>query len=987
MQRLIIVLCLFTSINLYGQVDDAPVAGVSDTRTDVYGFRNARIVTDWHSEINNADILVSKGRIEAVGQNLSFPKGTIIIDLSGKTVYPAFIDIYAGNYGIKTQQDQQDANPFAAFMGGRQGQQAAEPRVANYWNDGIRSSYDAATQFIADQKTTEEYRQAGFGSVVTFKAEGIARGTSVLVSTGDGKANSLLIKSRASANYSFRRTRSADLYPASQFGIIALLRQLNYDAQWYRQLPPGYFQDGGLEAYNSNLVLPQIFEAESKLEVMRADRIGKEFGISYIVKGSGDEYQAINEIKRSGNRLIIPVNFPEAPDVKDPYDASEVSYITLKNYDMAPSNLSMLSRAGIIFAITASDLKQRSAFLTNLRKAVKQGLPEAEALKALTATPAEMIGASALIGSIRKNMIASFLITSGNIFSDDCVIYENWVQGVPYRFVDLRTKDLRGTYSLTADTAGFKLVLTGTFNKPEIRLLHDTTEIKGATFSAEKDIVSISFEREKVKYRLSGYVSGKDLEGKGQLDNGAWFSWKAAYEGEASGEKQHKKPSPPVSGPGPMIYPFSAYGRTELPVQEDVLFRNATVWTSEDEGILYGCDVLVKKGRIAGIGKNLPDQGARVIDASGMHLTPGIIDEHSHIALDATNEVGQAITSEVRCRDVINPEDLSIYRQLAGGVTTSHILHGSANPIGGQSVIIKHRWGLPADDLVIDNQPLFLKHALGENVKRNLNRYPNSRTGVEQIIRDAYMRAADYQTKWKEWNMLKPADRAGKVPPRRDLELDALVDVLEKRSFIVCHAYVQSEITMIMSLAEEFGIKVNTLIHCAEGYKVADQIMAHGAAASVFSDWWDYKFEVYEGNTYNAATLIKQGVLTCLNSDDDEMGRRLNQEAAKVIKYGGISEADAMKLITINPARILHLEERIGSIRAGKEADLVLWTDNPLSVYARAGKVMIDGVFYYDEVADSLLNKQVDGDRNRIISNILKEPSSPSTSNPKFPGR
>ena len=234
------------------------------------------------------------------------------------------------------------------------------------------------------------------------------------------------------------------MYPASQFGIIALLRQVNYDAQWYKQLPAGYFHDDGIEAYNANLALPQIFEVTNKLEVLRADKIGKEFGINYIIKGAGDEYQTLNDIKKAGNKLIIPVNFPETPDVKDPYEAASVSYTTLKDYELAPYNLARLSGAGITFAITSSDLKQRSSFLANLRKSVKYGLPEAEALKALTYTPASMVGAADLVGAVKKNMIANLLITSGDIFKDDCVVYENWVQGVPYRLIDLRIKDLRG---------------------------------------------------------------------------------------------------------------------------------------------------------------------------------------------------------------------------------------------------------------------------------------------------------------------------------------------------------------------------------------------------------------------------------------------------------------------------------------------------------------------------------------------------------------
>ncbi len=971
-------------IPITAQVDVAPIQGVSDRRTEVYGLTNARVFVDYQTTVENTDLLIVNGRIKEIGTDLSFPKGTIIYDLTGKTVYPSFIDVYAGNYGIKAPS-QPETNPYAVMMqviqGGRGAQATApEPRSADYWNDGINASYDVASEFVPDTRTAGEYRQAGFGAVVTFKNDGIARGTSALVSTGEGKANNMLIRNRASANYSFSRGRSLDTYPSSQFGIIALLRQLNYDAQWYKQLPSGYFHDKGIEAYTINLSLPQIFEVSNKLEILRADKIGKEFGINYIIKGGGDEYQTLNDIRKAGNKLIIPVNFPEAPNVKDPYDAILVPYNTLKHYELAPFNLAKLSASGVPFAITSSDLRSRSSFLTNLRKAVKYGLPENEALKALTVTPASMVGASNLVGSVKKNMIANLLITSGNIFSDDCVIFENWVQGVPYRFVDYRLKDLRGTWTVRIDTAIYKMIISGSFDKPSIRLMADTIEVRGATFTRDRDAVSIVFDRLKKKFRLSGYAVGNEISGNAQTDDGKWISWKASFTDKSTGPEQPKRTTP-VPEPGKIIYPFTAYGTEDLPKQEDVLFKNATVWTCEKEGKLLNTDVLVQKGKITRIGKNLASPGARIIDATGMHLTPGIIDEHSHIASDATNEGAQAVTSEVRIGDVIDPEDISIYRQLAGGVTLSHILHGSANPVGGQSTLIKQRWGHNAEELKVENQPAFLKHALGENVKRMTGRYPNTRMGTEQIIRDAYQKASDYRDEWKTWNALKPTDKIGTIPPRRDLELDAIVEVLEKRSFIECHTYVQSEGAMILNLAQEFGVKVNSLIHFNEGYKIADQIKEHGAAASVFSDWWDYKYEVYEGSAYNAAMLINQGVLTCIHSDDAEMGRRLNQEAAKTMKYGGINETEALKLVTINPAIMLHLGDRTGSIKAGKDADLVLWTDHPLSVYARVSKTMVDGTIYFDEERDATLKEQINTERTRIISAILKEASPALTGN------
>ncbi|MBI5008608.1 MAG: amidohydrolase, partial [Bacteroidia bacterium] len=548
MRKTLFLILLLISSSVMAQQDNAPVAGVSDKRIDVYGLKNARVVADYQTTFENTDILIINGRIEAVGKNLVFPKGTIIYDMTGKTIYPAFIDIYAGNYGIKVQSSSANANPFAAFMNPSQGGRSSgpatpEPRVADYWNDGINASYDISSELIPDPKVAGEYRQAGFGAVVAFKADGLARGTSALVSTGDGKTNNLIIKNKASANYSFVRGRSNDLYPASQFGIIALLRQLNYDAQWYKQLPSGYFHHDGIEAYSTNLSLPQVFAVTNKIEVLRADRLGKEFGINYIIKGGGDEYQSLTDIKKSGNKLILPVNFPETPEIKDPYEAAAVSYSTLCHYELAPFNLSRVSGAGLTFAITSSDLKQRSSFLTNLRKSVKYGLSENEALKALTFTPASMIGATDLLGGIKKNMLANLIVTSGNIFSEDCTVYETWVQGVPYRFVDLRQKDLRGSYTLSVDTASYNLVLSGKSEKPSVKITVDSTEIKGSVFTAEKDLVSISFDRNGKKYRLTGYIKENDLEGRGQLSDGKWISWNAKYKGPSSEpDKSKKKP-------------------------------------------------------------------------------------------------------------------------------------------------------------------------------------------------------------------------------------------------------------------------------------------------------------------------------------------------------------------------------------------------------------------------------------------------------------
>jgi imidazolonepropionase-like amidohydrolase len=312
---------------------------------------------------------------------------------------------------------------------------------------------------------------------------------------------------------------------------------------------------------------------------------------------------------------------------------------------------------------------------------------------------------------------------------------------------------------------------------------------------------------------------------------------------------------------------------------------------------LQNADVLIRAGKIAAVGKNLSATGSRTIDATGKHLTAGIIDEHSHIATSSINEGGQSVTSEVRIADNLNPDDINIYRQLSGGVTTSHILHGSANTIGGQTQLIKLRWGANDDELKFKGADGFIKFALGENVKRSVSavgnssnniRFPDTRMGVEQVLVDAFTRAHDYENSWKTWNKNKKG-----AAPRRDLELDALVEILNNKRFITCHAYVQSEINSAMKVAEKMGYKYNTFTHILEGYKVADKMKAHGANASTFSDWWNYKMEVVDAIAYNASIMSRMGVNVAINSDDAEMARRLNQEAGKSVKYGGMSEEDA----------------------------------------------------------------------------------------------
>ena len=393
-------------------------------------------------------------------------------------------------------------------------------------------------------------------------------------------------------------------------------------------------------------------------------------------------------------------------------------------------------------------------------------------------------------------------------------------------------------------------------------------------------------------------------------------------------------------------------------VAETTVIQNATIMTVT-KGTFKGA-VVIKDGKIAEVGeKVLVPPGAKVIDAAGQYVIPGIIDCHSHIAVESINEGSMSVSAMVGVGDNVDSEEIEIYRALAGGVTTANVLHGSANSIGGKNVVLKMRWGKDAEALKFEGAKPGIKFALGENPKRQGNpsqpgqraRYPATRMGVEDVIRQAFTDAKLYQQEWKDYN---DRSRRGErlIPPRRNLTLEPLVEVLEGKRLVHAHSYRADEILMLLRVADEFGFKIKTLQHVLEGYKVAKEIAAHGAGASTFSDWWAYKAEAYDAIPYNAAIMHKKGVVVSLNSDSAELMRRLNTEAGKVMKYGGLTENEALAMVTINPARQLEIDNRVGSIEAGKDADLVIYDKNPLSVYAKVQKVFIDGVPYFDRDAD-----------------------------------
>ena len=934
--------------------------GVKTINTNYTLFTNATLHPTPETEIKSGSILIQNGKIIAVGKTVNAPKNAVLVNLQDKHVYPSFIDMYS-SFGIEIPKRQQT---------GRSPNYDAT-RSGYYWNDHIRPETDALADFNYDAKAAKDLLEAGFGVVNTHKADAIARGTGILVALNSkGNTANRLLDTRSAQFFSFKKSNlSTQSYPTSIMGATALVRQVFQDMRWY-ETGNVITRDLALEALIANKTIPQIFFGNGLYDDLRIAKLGNEIEVPFIIVGGGDEYKRINEVKATGAKYIIPINFQDALDVEDPYQAAYINLNQMLAWNQAPTNPAKLEAAGISFALTPHALKSPSKFTEMLKKAIAHGLSETYALKALTTEPASLLGKENELGSLKKGAWANFIITSGPIFDDESILYENWVQGEKYVIKDADIQNIDGNYALEVNGDVFDVEILKSTKKPSVTIKNGETKL-GSKITYDTGWLSLMFTSDttaqKSFTRLMAQVSkAQNWKGKAVLANGNETAFVMRKKADVVKDSIKKTGETPKTPPMvlPLTYPNLAYGYDEKPKAQTLLFKNATVWTNENDGILKNTDVLVKNGKIADIGKNISAKDAKVIDATGKHVTSGIIDEHSHIAAFSINESGQNSSAEVRMADAINPDDIDIYRDLAGGVTAIQLLHGSANPIGGQSAVMKLKWGASIDEMLLENVK-FIKFALGENVKQSnwssFSRFPQTRMGVQQLYMDYFQRAKEYET-------LK---QTGK-PYRKDYEMETLVEILNGERFISSHSYVQSEINMLMKVAESFGFKVNTFTHILEGYKVADKMAEHGAAGSTFSDWWAYKYEVNDAIPYNAALMWQQGVLTAINSDDAEMSRRLNQEAAKAMKYGGVPEEEAWKFVTLNPAKMLHINDRTGSIKIGKDADLVLWSAYPMSVTAIAEKTLVDGVVYFDIENDKMLRKQLKEKKNTLVAMMLR---------------
>ncbi len=981
MRRIILSLLLLVIGTAAIAQETFPINGVRDVRTGVYAFTNATIVQNEKTTIEKGTLVIKQGKIVAVGAAVEIPKEAIVVDCSGKFIYPSFIDPLT-DYGANTPKRAATGFNFGAptqFLSNKAG--------AYNWNQAIKPEVNAVESFSIDETAAAGFRNNGYGVVFTHVKDGIARGTGAVVTLAGTNENKAVLKTKAAQVFSFDKGISTQSYPSSLMGSIALLRQTYLDAKWYANKPATEGVNLSLDAFNANASLPQIFVADDKWSTLRADRIAKEFGTQYIIRGGDNGYQRIDELAKTKASYILGIDFPAALDVEDANDARFLALSEMKHWELAPTNPAAFEKAGINFSISASEMRDGKQFLTNLRKAVQYGLSESKALEALTKTPAQQIGVYDQVGSLESGKLANFLITTESLFNNNAKIIENWIQGNKYDVNTAEWNNYAGKYKLTINNDGTKTDYTVELKKDLSANIIAGDTLAGKV-SVSESLVKISFPERKGRgaesIRLSGVIADGSMNGFGTDAKGANITWSASLVTPATAATAEKKTTEPIKLISKVTYPFVGLGNEAIPQQETILIKNTTVWTNEKEGNLANTDVLLKGGKIAKIGKGLTEASARVIDGTGKYLSAGIIDEHSHIAALSINEGAESVTAEVRVGDNMNPEDINIYRQLSGGVTSSHILHGSANTVGGQTQLIKLRWGTTDEGLKFAGADPFIKFALGENVKRttstNNNRFPDTRMGVEEVLTDAFDRAVDYQK----------AMKANPTTTRRDLELEALTEIMNKKRFITCHSYVQTEITYAMRVIEKFkaqgyDFNVNTFTHILDGYKVADKMKAHGSSAATFSDWFAYKTEVTDAIAYNAAIMHNVGVNTVINSDDAEMARRLNQEAGKAVKYGGVPEEEAFKMVTLNPAKALHVDHKVGSIKVGKDADVVLWSDIPLSIYAKALYTIVDGTVYFDREKDAEKSKQIKAERTKLIQKMLGEKRAGMPTRPAMP--
>ena len=1082
-------------------------------------------------------ILIENGRITGINPDTSL----IDIDINGRQVfqldpethiYAGFIDPYI--------EVSPPAMPSSA--------------PGAHWSDKVTPRQDALRVGLGED-AAKSLREMGFTTAMIAPSRGIFRGWSGVVSTAadfddPSQGRPPVYKAHAGQVMGFERGGwGDDTYPTSHMGVVALMRQTFIDAD-ARHARPDHTDESCLDAIDP-AATTLYYNTSQELEALLADNIAREFDHKHLViVDNGTAHRRLHAFKEMGYPVIVPLRYPEAPDVAGVGAADSVELATLQHWERAPANARWLHNSGLTVALTTSKLRQGEKFWDNLHTAIEKGLPQADALEMVTTAPAQILGLSRQ-GTIEQGNIANLVVASGNLFDPqaDAQIIDTWVGGRRHHINDPKNTRFDGDWTIRLVGSDFQLhmaidankititagegddafkaearkvkidhnqisfvsddagenpgtnVITGTLSPDgtmrgsgiapdqqlfqwtatrakapitmrdftgtwhatlaeqfnlDFKITKDTITVieqrddadditqDAASHEIKNGVLSFTFEHEpfgapgvftiglnppaKAEGENTDDDQPQSLTGIGTRPDGQAFTVTAVKEDDDKkneDDDEHKDTLPDLPDT-----PFGPFAYEHPPEQQTVLLTNARVWTQSDKGILDEGWVLIKGGKVAMLGTGgYPKIGVdQTIDAKGMQITPGLIDAHSHTGVFrfGANESGQAVTAECRISDSIDPGHPGYYRELAGGLTAANLLHGSANPIGGQSKTIKLRWNSDKpSDMFFEGAKPGIKFALGENVKQsnwgdgNTTRYPQTRMGVETLIRDRFIRAREYDQRWNlftkllaqnlDWhtpfdnvksaiNENNRAKLAGLMiddvqrdwldqafrkeglgpfqPMFVDYELEALAEILRGERLVHCHSYRQDEILMLCRIAEEFDFKIGTFQHGLETYKVAEIVKEHAIGVSIFSDWWAYKVEVQDAIPYAGPIDFAVGILTSYNSDDDDLARRMNVEAGKALKYAKLAgikmtPQDALSFVTLNPAIQLGIDDRVGSLEPGKDADLVVWTGNPLSPQSRPEMTFVDGRLYFSRDLDAKLQARNNAERRRLIQKII----------------
>jgi imidazolonepropionase-like amidohydrolase len=893
-------------------------------RPTAHAIRNARVVVEPGTVLSAATVVIRDGLITDVGPDIAIPPDALVTDGKGMTVYPGFIDLGSPR-GYDPALRRSEAGPPAAE------DTAADPLVGSKPDNrkGLTPEFAVQSALKLDEEAIVPWRRAGFTAHLVVPTGGYFSGTSALLSLSGEVPRDAIVRAPIALHAQFGRVTGTE-YPTALMGVVAHARQTLLDAGWLKRKWDA-FEAGGrvgrrpaadpcLESLWPVLEgkLPMAFEADTADQIHRALDLAAEFKIKLIIVGGRNAWKVSDRLNAEKVPVILRLDFTSATEREAEWPVRiREDRERVRGEDAACAG--KLHKAGVTIAFFTQGITGNSPegrFREGLRKVIAAGLPADAALAALTRDAAEIVGVAPQVGRITKGRAANLIVCDGDFQAQRTKYKFAFADGIRFD-LEQRTPPASAAAATGPGGPGGGPGGRGRRGNPDATPQPPPTSPPAAAQTPP---------------------AGRGPVGPGGTER----SMAPPFRGDA-----FRAFVPVLDAVEPFFTETEADRKPAIQTKGDVLIRNATVLTGTGK-TLEKTDILVRKGKIEAIGTGLKaGEGVAVIDATGLFVMAGIIDTHSHFSVSSgVNESSLSVVPEVRVRDVIDSEDVQIYRALGGGVTMARLLHGSANCIGGQDAVVKMKYGRPAKEMLVADAPRGVKFALGENVKRSDGRFPNSRLGVEAVMVRAFTEARAYQKRWEEYT--KSQGTAAPLPePRRDLRLEALADILAGELRIHSHCYRADEILMLLRVADRFDVKVRSLQHVLEGYKVAPEIAAHGASVSLFSDWWAYKIEAFDAIPYGAKLLQDAGVSVCLKSDDNELMRHLNQEAAKLVKYCGFTPEEALHTITLNPAKQLGLEKRLGTVEVGKDADLALFSGHPLNSYCRCELTLVEGEVYF----------------------------------------